>query len=303
MAYTVDTNQIAVGTEGQVTGNVSFSHASRKMTLDEIKKENDRRRGKPNMSLLEENEDKSYSYIEIANVKVKSADINAPTPMEIYLREHAYQTPNSKKHPNAWCFTGKHSGKGLATVFQLEADGKTLTEVKLEPGQELDEGLNVTLVLKCFKPKNHAKNGIALEAIIVNEPIRYYQAKTITNSLASQGYIISGETKNVSDIGTQVTNPEAEQQAIQQTVQQAVQQTPPMFSYAAPAQGAPVQQTPPVQAAAPVQQGAPMTAPTVAPATGVPTQGAQQVAQNGSAFGAPQQAQGITYDPNNDRPY
>jgi len=309
--YTINTNQLTEGDIAAINGKVSFSHASQPMSDNEIDKENERRR-KNNMTEIVRNNDgkyPTYSYLEIYDVQVVVKNPNAPTPFETFLIEHCYQTPNSKKHPNAWCYTGKHAGNGVADVW-VAPDGKNATKITLEAGQELAEGLNVTLYLKVYKPKNRPMQGVALETIVVNEPLKFYK-KSAAIDLAAQGYIVNNNApaQKASDVGQQVAEPvdQVAQQVAQQVVAPQTQavapqvapqaQSAPMF---APANQVAAPQTQAVAPQVAPQATAPTTARPPMVAAGTATQGAQQVAQQGSAFG---NGQGISYDPESDKVY
>lgn len=291
--YTVTTNQIEPGTIGKLRGKVSFSHISQVMSDAEIKKENDRRASIPNSNMSPLNPDFPYSYIEIYDVQVIAENPNAVSLFETFLQEHCFQTPNSKKHPNAWCYSGKQT-KGVPKLYQASPDGKSLDEVVLEEGQELAEGLDVTLWLRVFKPKGKPMNGVALDTVVINEPLKFYERQKGID-LAAQGYIVNSAPKAASSVGQQVAAPTPEQDSAP-AVQTQTQQTGPTF-------------VPQGQTAVPVQQAQPQSAPPVAQASGpmfVPqgqaAPAAQQVQQGGSAFGT-QQSQGISYDPNSDKIY
>lgn len=177
---TVNVNSIAPGTIIMIRGNVTFSRIASRIEGDELAKrimEQQAKGWKP--------VDKPHTTLTIKNAMVLMQNPNAPTLAEKYATESLYI---SKQHPEyGYCYTGTNkSPNNLPDVGVREADGNTVTSVT--PLQaELDNDLAVTLVLRVFKSKNAMNNGVSMDAVIVEEPIRYYSASTISKALESQG--------------------------------------------------------------------------------------------------------------------
>ena len=77
----------------------------------------------------------------------------------------------STKNPVSGNFyTAVNKGNSLPKVGFMETAAK-FVEVDIE--RELQNGLDVTLVIRTFK--GSPNNGTALDGVIVNEPIRYYE--------------------------------------------------------------------------------------------------------------------------------
>lgn len=73
--------------------------------------------------------------------------------------------------------------------YSIDSKGSTLPIIAIpspkgdgtydqdESGQELAQGLDVTLVLRTYKPKDFNNRGLALEQVIVHEEPRYYNRR------------------------------------------------------------------------------------------------------------------------------
>ena len=152
-----------------VRGKVGFSRITRHTTDEEREKENRRRTYK---------QATNYSNITIyqATVLLKGS---SPTPEEQYAAETLYQSA-SQNYPG-YNFSAMNKSQNLPSVGLLVGPNQ-YNEVKLEG--ELANGLDVTLVCRIFESKTFHKNGVTLERVLINEPIRYY--KNQNNNLSDQ---------------------------------------------------------------------------------------------------------------------
>lgn len=267
MNYTVNLNQLAPNATVLVRGKLAYSRLAKQIDGEELQKDMQRRQQKGWIPI-----EKPYTTATINNAQVIYANPQQKTPVEIYVEEHFYQSRS--QHAQGWSYTANNKGKNLPYICEMKGNNA----MQVIPEGELANGLDVTLVLRVFKGKPN--NGLSLDGVIVNEPIRYYNGGNAGAGLANLGITF----------------------------------VPAAAPAAAPA-SAPVTES--VEPAAPVQ--APATAPANFPADDNPFGGpvsapvgnpyATQPAA-GMPFGAPQGGfqpaqpqQGIRYNPNSDRPY
>lgn len=218
-------------------------------------------------------------------------DPSNPTYDEQFIAERFYI---SLKNPSAGpMYSIDSKGKNLPTIA-IPSDKGDGSYDQDKSARELANGLDVTLVLRVYKPKAHAKHGMAIEQVVVNEPVRYYSGgNAATEALAARGIVFNAPPVAVApsnepapvhpdDEGNEpVVVPQGSR--VQDGL---VMPAPPAATPAAPA---------PAPAAA-----APAVAPVAAPAASVQEDLQAQLARlqaennalkdSGSAFGAPAQA-------------
>lgn len=181
---TVALNSLAPGTSFMIQGTLTFSRITSRIEGEELKRRIDTATRNGWIPV-----DKPHTTASISNARVVYANVDAngnpisKTPAEIYAEESLYQ---SRKDPSqGLCYTGNNKGNQLPTVGVLSADRHSVDGII--PEHELANGLNVTLVMRVFKPKTQRNNGVSLEGIIVNEPIRYFDNNAISQSLEAYG--------------------------------------------------------------------------------------------------------------------
>lgn len=98
-------------------------------------------------------------------------------------------------------------GTQLPTVLEQQADG---SYSQVQPTGELAKGLAVTLILNVYKPKNHPKRGIGIQAVLVNEPVRTYGtggAAAVAAALAAAGVTVNGSISTAEPAGAATVAP------------------------------------------------------------------------------------------------
>lgn len=164
MAKAIKNTQLTPDTTYFVRGRVSFSRIQRQTTDAERQRENARRQYPF---------DKNYTYLTIHSATVLCRDPEHPTVEEQYARECFYQSSSESNPGNN--FTGTNKSSNLPRVAVIDPENsKKYNEIRLE--HELANGLDVTLVMRVFK--GNGNNGVSLDRVLVNEPIRYFEGKT-----------------------------------------------------------------------------------------------------------------------------
>lgn len=190
---------------------------------------------------------KPHTTVSLVDATVNPVDPSNPTLEERYVMEKLYQVKNGDNAGKTG-YSIDDKSPNLPPVFEKQDSG-TYKQVKIE--QDLDSGLDVTLVLGTYKQDGYDKRGIGINQVLVNEKIRYFQsAGTDTAALAAAGYVIEGPIERVAakpatPQGTVVND---EGLALPGPVQQAPQQA------AQPVQQAPAQQPAAQPTAQPVSE-------------------------------------------------
>lgn len=181
----VNLNSIMPGTSFMIRGKLSFSRVTSLIEGEELTRRVESAR--KNGSIPVETPHTTASISEAQFVKPddpNTIDPNQLKLIETYVNESLYQ---SKQHPErGWCYTGYNKGNRLPSIGVLNPANKTVQQVT--PEGELANGLDVTLVMTVYKPKRQINNGLSMESIIVNEPIRYYDGSANGVGQALAGY-------------------------------------------------------------------------------------------------------------------
>lgn len=175
MAHTITNNQLNVGATYIVRGKIGFSHVAKPTTDEERAIANKRR-----MHAV----DKNYTSISIFDAQVVCKDPAAPSIEEKYAAECFYKSSSPAYPGNN--FTAMNKSRNLPRVGVLSAPGK-YDEIILD-GRELATGLDVLLVMRVFKGQGN--NGVSLDTVLVNEPVRFFQGNGGLNEQLS-GYGIT----------------------------------------------------------------------------------------------------------------
>lgn len=295
--YSISASQITEGKNVFIRGKLGFAVLARLIEGAELVA-SDQRRTKNGMTPV----GKPHITATIIHAEVQCADPNNPTLEEQFVSERRYDSPKRPETGANYSIDSKGSTLPVIAIPSPKGDG---TYDQDESGQELAQGLDVTLVLRTYKPKDFNNRGLALEQVIVHEVPRYYNAGGVDPAeLAARGIVLNGTPRPV-----QATPASAAPAAV--PVATEVEDglsfpTPqPASAPVAVAAQAPVQvQAPATAVAAPVAAApAPVAVPATAPAPAPAQQETQQetleeklarleaenasLKDNGSAVGAP----------------
>lgn len=163
---TIDANQLTPEKLIFVSGRVVYSHITSHIEGEELQQDM-RRKQAMGMNPI----DRPYTTITIKDAQIVPQNPGTMSLEETYVFEHMY---SSKNDPMTKRWTSNSTGPYLPQVGQARQDNPMEVD-EIVPLGELDTDLKVMLVLKVFRSKNGAhNNGIGLQQIIVQEPIRYY---------------------------------------------------------------------------------------------------------------------------------
>lgn len=279
---TVTTNQLTPGTLIAVRGKLSYSRLTSRIEGEELRKDMARRQQKGWIPI-----DKPYTTATIEQAEVICKNPQNRTPEEVYALESLYTS--TTKQQAGYQFTANNKGTlNLPYIAQRDMSKPSVVKQVLPEG-ELASGLDVTLILRVFKGKPN--NGVTLDGVIVNEPIRYFDSARAGAGLDQLG--ISFEALPAGAIPT--STPSAEPAA------PVMAPSAPATDYAAHTD-APFSSQPAQPVSQPAyNQNAYGASP--APAQTAPDMGAAAAAAAGmnppvNPFGNPDNGNGIRYNPN-----
>lgn len=262
--YSISASQITEGKNVFIRGKLGFAVLARLIEGAELVA-SDQRRTKNGMTPV----GKPHITATIIHAEVQCADPNNPTLEEQFVSERRYDSPKRPETGANYSIDSKGSTLPVIAIPSPKGDG---TYDQDESGQELAQGLDVTLVLRTYKPKDFNNRGLALEQVIVHEVPRYYNAGGVDPAeLAARGIVLNGTPRPVQatpasaapaavPVATEVEDglsfptPQPASAPVAVAAQAPVQVQAPATAVAAPV------------AAAPAPVAVPATAPAPAPA-------------------------------------
>lgn len=162
MTETIKTNQLTPNRKFFVRGKVVYSRIASKIDGKELIEANikaTQRGQKPNA--------KPYTRIQISQAEVVPTDPNGYTIEEQYAQSKFFV---SRTHQERGQQFSKDNAGHLPKIYVK--DLQTGEYNQIENKGELAHGLDVTLMLRPYTTSTNT--GVSLDAILVNEPIRYY---------------------------------------------------------------------------------------------------------------------------------
>ncbi|MFF8918068.1 hypothetical protein ACF08M_33380 [Streptomyces sp. NPDC015032] len=188
--YSISASQITEGKSVFIRGKLGFAVLARLIEGAELVT-SDQRKTKNGMNPV----GKPHTTATITHAEVQFADPNSPTLEEQFVSERRYDSPKRPETGPNYSIDSKGSTLPVIAIPSLKGDG---TYDQDESGQELAQGLDVTLVMRTYKPKNFNNRGLALEQVIVHETPRYYNASGIDQAeLAARGIVLNGTPRPV----------------------------------------------------------------------------------------------------------
>ncbi|MFD4574274.1 hypothetical protein ACFWNK_19930 [Streptomyces sp. NPDC058417] len=262
--YSISAKKITEGKNVFIRGKLGFAVLARLIEGAELVA-SDQRKTKNGMSPV----GKPHTTATIIHAEVQFADPNNPTLEEQFVSERRYDSPKRPETGSNYSIDSKGSTLPVIAIPSAKGDG---TYDQDESGRELAQGLDVTLVLRTYKPKDFSNRGLALEQVIVHEAPRYYNAGGIDQAeLAARGIVLNGTPRPVQatpasavpaavPVGTEVEDglpfptPQPTSAPVAVAAQAPVQAPAP--AVAAPVAAAPAPVAVPATAPAPAQQEA-----------------------------------------------
>lgn len=188
--YSISASQLTEGKNVFIRGKLGFAVLARLIEGAELVA-SDERKTKNGMSPVA----RPHTTATIIHAEVQFTDPNNPTLEEQFVSERRYDSPKRPETGPNYSIDSKGSTLPVIAIPSPKGDG---TYDQDESGQELAQGLDVTLVLRTYKPKNFNNRGMALEQVIVHEAPCYYKAGGIDQAeLAARGIVLNGTPRPV----------------------------------------------------------------------------------------------------------
>ncbi|MCR1163239.1 hypothetical protein NEK97_17385 [Paenarthrobacter sp. UW852] len=182
--YAISANQLTEGTSVFIRGKLAFARLT-SLIEGAALAASDQRKVQNGMSPV----GKPHTTATITEAEVQFADPANPTVEEQFVSERRY---TSKKNPASganYSIDSKGTNLPIIAIPSEKGDG---TYDQDTSGQELAQGLDVTLVLRVYKPKNFANRGLSLDQVIMHETPRYYNAGGVASGeLAARGIVFN----------------------------------------------------------------------------------------------------------------
>lgn len=170
---TIKLNDLAPKTVFCIRGRLTYSRLAKHIEGADLENDKARRRLSGRRPI-----EKPYTTATICDAKVMfnnpaaEQDPSLRTQNEQYAIENMYTSTSANN--TGWCFTAVNKSRNLPAIFELCRETNTYKRIEL--AGELDSGLDVTLVMRVFRSKEQANNGISLDQVLINEPVRYYSS-------------------------------------------------------------------------------------------------------------------------------
>jgi hypothetical protein len=171
--HSISNNQLRPDATIWVRGHLTYSRVTKQIAGAELQADIQRKRQNNRIPI-----EKPYTTATICDAQVLFQNPQAPTIEEKFIEERLY---TSTKNPG-YNYTAVNKGNKLPYIGYLE--GNQFRQIA--PEGELDNGLDVTLIIRVFK--GNPQNGTTLDAIILNEPVRYYSSSGL--GLAERGIVL-----------------------------------------------------------------------------------------------------------------
>lgn len=192
MANKINATTLREGQVIVVDGILEFARISSLIEGEELAKrvEQDRKNNRPYPV------DYPHTTVTIRDAAIRpfSQDPNQLTLEEQFVQDSFYV---STKDPSKGAmYSMENKSAQLPAIYEINVPGDPSQGYSqiVEPQGDPDKDLSVSLVLQTYKPKNHPNRGIALRAVNINEPIRYYNrgGGFDLQQLSNMGIILNG---------------------------------------------------------------------------------------------------------------
>lgn len=182
--YSISASQLAEGASVLIRGKLAFARLT-SLIEGAALVASDERKVKNGMSPV----GKPHTTATITEAEVVFADPATPTVEEQFVSERRY---TSKKNPDTGANYSIDSKGTSLPVIAVPSATNPGTFDQDPSGRELAQGLEVTLVLRVYKPKNFTNRGLALDQVIVHETPRYYNGGGVAaGELAARGIVFN----------------------------------------------------------------------------------------------------------------
>ena len=178
MAKNYSTDQLSAGDQFVVRGRTSYPRLTHVIDGDELQEEIKRATQQGRIPTTV-----PHTYTTLVDATIEYANPQAPTLAELYAQERLYQSKDGKT-----CYTAIRKSPTLADYGVIDQNDFTKVQgIYLDPNKTLANGLDVKCYFRVFDTKAGMHKGVSLDAIIFQEPIKYYEFSNADSQLAARG--------------------------------------------------------------------------------------------------------------------
>lgn len=192
---TVPAERLREGQQIFVRGKISFSRLAKLVDGPALAKsiEQAKKRGSLYPTTV------PHTTINLIDAQVLAADGTTYTPEEEFVASQIYSV-KSGENQGKQGYGIDNKSTYLPTILEpvtpTAEDPSTHRQLVLE--RDLATGVDVTLVLQVFKPKDYEKRGIGLQQVILNEAPRYFASGGVDSAaLQARGIVVGGPIVSV----------------------------------------------------------------------------------------------------------
>ena len=186
MSHSIKASQLNVNSYVYVRGNVEFSRLTRFLTDKELESDKLKRQARGMIPI-----DTNYLTITISDAKILPINPAQLSLEEQYIQETFYK---SQKNPNVNTYSPVSKSNNFPKFFEpiVKSDGSyDMTHCKELPiSNEPAAGMDVTIVMRSFKPKKFNNVGFVIDSIIANGPMQYYDFSSAAQDLKKRGITV-----------------------------------------------------------------------------------------------------------------
>lgn len=176
--YVVNASQLAEGQLVLIRGKLGFSRLVSLIDGEELKAA-DARKVQNGMSPV----GRPHTTVTLTQAEVQYMNPTAPTLEEQFVSERRYASKTNPASGPNWSIDNKSTTLPILSVREGDK------VVQIEPESDLAAGVDVTLVLRVYKPQNFANRGLSLDQVVVNETPRFYTGGMNLEALAARGIV------------------------------------------------------------------------------------------------------------------
>lgn len=172
------TNDLKVGETAMVDMTITYSHIVKAYNATEIERKitSDTQAGR----IAPDRADAGRLR------EITGCDVNVHNASETFKKFIEERFYTSRKKTGSY-FANLRTKGNLPPHFAVRDSQNPSVLHEFVPEGEFDHNLNVTLVLNVYRPKSSPNNGVGITMVIVNEPVRYYNAGAFSQALADAG--------------------------------------------------------------------------------------------------------------------
>lgn len=168
-------NEIEDNTVFMLNGEVLFSRIVNKIKGEEREKFNEGKKYKI---------DKDYFTLTLKNVDKATTSnkcvADSKKAIEEYVKSKLYE--DNKGHENCFSINSKSTKEHIPTYLNVGKNKFQPTELE----HELAEGVKVVLMLRVYETEQD--NGLALDCVLINDEIRYFEPTNFEDNFTDFGF-------------------------------------------------------------------------------------------------------------------